>query len=192
MATKENKSKKEVTKKENVVTKKTTPKTDSKEIKKVDTKEVKVPKTEVKLQKVVTLPIVPKKDTKAETKKVPEQVQEAPKPETKPEVKTKAPKAKSAGATIREVFFGALDAGLITADVMAILTSAEKTKEVLKIRYAFLKQTTSNPDDRKVNGNARYNAQPVVDFDGKQYWITNDLYTRNVEPFKKWIESLKK
>lgn len=98
-------------------------------------------------------------------------------------------KKPSAGKQIREMFINNLSK--LTDKEMEILTSAEKTKEVLKIRYAFLKKSTDNKDDRKVNGNARYGSK-TISINGVEYWVTNDIYERNIENFKKWIESLNK
>ena len=99
----------------------------------------------------------------------------------------------SAGATIRECFLDALKSKVIDDKAMEILTSAEKTKEVLKIRYAFLLEVKSGKkEERMVNGCPRYTSKPIVEYGNKKYYITNDLYIRNVTTFKDWIKSLKK
>ena len=82
---------------------------------------------------------------------------------------------------------------VIDDKAMEILTSAEKTKEVLKIRYAFLLEVKSGKkEERMVNGCPRYTSKPIVEYGNKKYYITNDLYIRNVTTFKDWIKSLKK
>ena len=103
-------------------------------------------------------------------------------------IKKVPPKKESAGKQIRTLFEAILPK--LTNEQLEILTSQEKTKEVLKIRYAFIKEVTENKDDRKINGNARYGAKQIT-INGKSYWICNDLYERNIETFKKWCESLK-
>lgn len=111
------------------------------------------------------------------------------KKETTKEIPTKeVPKKLSAGKTIRDLFQTIISK--LKDEQLEILTSAEKTKEVLKIRYAFLKESTENKEDRKVNGNARYGAKTIT-INDKSYWMTNDLYERNIETFKAWVETLK-
>ena len=156
-------------------------------------------------QKVVDLPKVKDLSKPIEVPKEIKEViiqEEVPKVEEKPkvEVPVKNPKAEtkqkpagfekqpSAGKQIRELFINNLSK--LTDKEMEILTSAEKTKEVLKIRYAFLKKSTDNKEDRKVNGNARYGSK-TIEINGVEYWLTNDLYERNIEVFKTWVESLK-
>ena len=98
-------------------------------------------------------------------------------------------KKKSAGAKIREIFAKALADGKITADVVKMLLSTEDTKKTLNIRYAFLKPVTKNPNDRKIGGHARY-ATTVIKIGDKKFWVTNDLYEKQIERFKDWVASL--
>ena len=141
-----------------------------KEVKKQPVEEVKVESTKVEdLPKVEPIEATVEKEVKQEPAGF----------EKKP----------SAGKQIREMFINNLSK--LTDKEMEILTSAEKTKEVLKIRYAFLKKSTANKDDRKVNGCPRYGAK-TISINGVEYWVTNDIYERNIENFKKWIESLNK
>jgi hypothetical protein len=141
---------------------------------------------------------------KTTTKKVEKQVKEVAKKETTK--KTTRPvertpievpaeaienvpqKKQSAGATIRNLFIENLSK--ITSKELEILTSAERTKEILKIRYPFLKKVTGEKDERKVNGCPRYSKAEVT-IENVNYFITNDLYSRNIEVFKNWIESIK-
>lgn len=74
-------------------------------------------------------------------------------------------------------------------EAMEVLTNADNTKDAFGVRYAFLKKVTDNPDDRKVKGAPRYSSNPI-EIDGVSYWVTNDLYQRNIPKIKKWIESL--
>lgn len=97
-------------------------------------------------------------------------------------------KQPSAGKQIREMFESVIPK--LKDEQLEILTSAEKTKEVLKIRYAFLKESTENKEDRKVNGNARYGSKTIT-INDKSYWCCNDLYERNIETFKKWVETIR-
>lgn len=128
------------------------------------------------------------------TKEVP--TKEIPTKETPKAIKENAggfKKGISAGATIRECFLDALKSKVIDDKAMEILTDAEKTKEVLKIRYAFLLEVKSGKkEERMVNGCPRYTSKPIVEYGNKKYYITNDLYIRNVTTFKDWIKSLKK
>lgn len=98
-------------------------------------------------------------------------------------------KKKSAGAKIREIFAKALADGKITADVVKMLLSTDDTKKTLNIRYAFLKPVTKNPNDRKIGGHARY-ATTVIQIGDKKFWVTNDLYEKQIERFEKWAASL--
>ena len=98
-------------------------------------------------------------------------------------------KKKSAGAQIRELFAKALADGRITADVVKLLLSTDDTKKTLNIRYAFLKPVTKNPNDRKIGGHARY-ATTVIQIGDKKFWVTNDLYEKQINRFETWIASL--
>ena len=98
-------------------------------------------------------------------------------------------KKKSAGAQIRELFAKALADGKITADVVKLLLSTDDTKKTLNIRYAFLKPVTKNPNDRKIIGHARY-ATTAIQIGDKKFWVTNDLYEKQIERFEKWTASL--
>ena len=114
-------------------------------------------------------------------------IEETPQVEEKPKVE-EAPKKLSAGKQIRDLFENIISK--LTDEHLEILTSQEKTKDVLKIRYPFLKEATENKDDRKINGNARY-GKNTIKINDKDYWICNDLYERNIETFKKWCETIK-
>ena len=117
------------------------------------------------------------------TKKTAE-IKEIPTKET-----TKVPPKKiSAGKTIRDLFQSIIPK--LTKEHLEILTSPEKTKETLKIRYSFLKEATENKDDRKINGHCRYGAK-IITIKGKSYWCCNDLYERNIETFKEWVKTIK-
>ena len=176
------------------------------------TKEVKeVKKTEVKelkeIEKVAPLKATPKKSekiskndvksnatqeikkTRNESMKVPkETTKEVPKETTQVTKEKSFEKRPSAGKQIRTLFETIISK--LKDEQLEILTSQEKTKEVLKIRYAFLKEVKNEKDERKVNGHARYN-KTIVKINDKDYYICNDLYERNIETFKKWCESLK-
>jgi len=146
----------------------------------------KAPAKEISSKEVPTKETSSKESTSKEvpTKEVPKAIKENAKD---------FKKGISAGATIRECFLDALKSKVIDDKAMEILTSAEKTKEVLKIRYAFLLEVNSgNKEERMVNGCPRYTSKPIVEYGNKKYYITNDLYIRNVATFKDWIKSLKK
>ena len=98
-------------------------------------------------------------------------------------------KKKSAGAQIRELFAKALADGKITADVVKMLLSSDDTKKTLNIRYAFLKPVTKNPNDRKIGGHARY-ATTAIQIGDKKFWVTNDLYEKQISRFETWVMSL--
>lgn len=98
-------------------------------------------------------------------------------------------KKKSAGAQIRELFAKALADGKITADVVKMLLSTDDTKKTLNIRYAFLKPVTKNPNDRKIGGHARY-ATTAIQIGDKKFWVTNDLYEKQIKRFETWVMSL--
>ena len=166
------------------------------------TKEVKgVKKTEVKelkeIEKVAPLKATPKKseeisknDVKSnatqEIKKTRNESMKVPK-----EIPTKEKsfeKRPSAGKQIREMFESVIPK--LKDEHLEILTSAEKTKETLKIRYAFLKEVKNEKDERKVNGHARY-GKNTIKINDKDYYITNDIYERNIETFEKWVKTIK-
>jgi hypothetical protein len=163
-----------------MATKKTTEKTEVKS---------KVKKTaEVKSKEIKEVKKQPVEEVKVESTKV----EDLPKVEATAEKEVKQEpagfeKKQSAGKQIREMFESVIPK--LKDEQLEILTSAEKTKEVLKIRYAFLKKSTDNKDDRKVNGNARYGAK-TISINDVEYWMTNDLYSRNIEVFKRWIENI--
>ena len=98
-------------------------------------------------------------------------------------------KKKSAGAQIRELFAKALADGKITADIVKLLLSTDDTKKTLNIRYAFLKPVTKNPNDRKIGGHARYGTT-VIQIGDKKFWVTNDLYEKQIKRFEDWVASL--
>lgn len=96
---------------------------------------------------------------------------------------------KSAGARIRDIFAEVLADGKITVEVMNQLASEQFTKSMLNIKYAFLKRATKNPNDRKINGRTRY-GMATIEINGEKFWLTNDLYAKQVEIFEKWTNSL--
>lgn len=98
-------------------------------------------------------------------------------------------KKKSAGAQIRELFAKALADGKITADIVKLLLSTDDTKKTLNIRYAFLKPVTKNPNDRKIGGHARYGTT-AIQIGDKKFWVTNDLYEKQIKRFETWVMSL--
>ena len=187
----------------------TTKKAESKpEVKTKQETIVKTSANKTTISKVVALPtsVSSASDTmktvpqsKAPAKETPSKetpAKEAPAKETPKAIKENAKDFKkgiSAGATIRECFLDALKSKVIDDKAMEILTDAEKTKEVLKIRYAFLLEVKSGKkEERMVNGCPRYTSKPIVEYGNKKYYITNDLYIRNVATFMDWIKFLKK
>jgi hypothetical protein len=159
-----------------MATKETVKKAEVKEVKKTIKNEVKETTKETTKETAKEV-----KKTRNESMKV---SKETPKKETTKEV----PKKISAGKAIREMFESILPK--LAKEHLEILTSQEKTKEVLKIRYPFLKEVKNEKDERKINGHARYN-KTIVKINDKDYYICNDLYERNIETFKAWCESLK-
>jgi len=172
-----------------------------KEVKKTRNESMKVPKetttkeTPKKNENISKAESISKKTIKnAEVKEIKKETTQVPKATTKKEVEKETTKEKSfekrpsAGKQIREMFESIIPK--LTKEHLEILTSAEKTKETLKIRYSFLKEATENKEDRKVNGNARYGSKTIT-INNKSYWITNDLYNRNIETFEKWIKTIK-
>jgi len=126
--------------------------------------------------------------TKETAKKTAEKTIKNEVKEIKKEATKIPPKKISAGKTIREMFESILPK--LKDEHLEILTSQEKTKEVLKIRYAFLKEATENKDDRKINNHSRYGSKTIT-INDKSYWVTNDLYERNIETFEKWVKTIK-
>lgn len=130
-----------------------------------------------------------------ETVEIPNGVQVTPVfEETKPEIqepKVEEPKVK-AGLVIRDRFQSLINEGKINEEVLKIITDTELTKTNLGIRYAFLLEydgTKSVKEQGSINGHIRYSSK-VFEVSGKQYLITNDIYSRNVEKFMNWSNSL--
>ena len=148
-------------------------------------------KPEAKAEKKSEVKIESKSAVKTENKitVTPEVKVEEQKPTAKNPLKESKIKPQSAGAKIRAMFEKILTDGKVTADVMKVLTNIDETKKVLNIRYAFLKPVTKNPNDRKINGHARYGTA-IIEIDGNKFWLTNDLYAKQVEIFEKWAKSL--
>ena len=87
---------------------------------------------------------------------------------------------KSAGARIRDIFAEVLADGKITVEVMNQLTNEQFTKSILNIKYAFLKRATKNPNDRKINGRARY-GMATIEINGEKFWVTNWTIVKKVD-----------
>lgn len=182
--------------------KETTKKNEVKEMKEIKKETTKVPpkettkKNEVKeIKKEVPKKETPKKNenvskTENISKKTIKNVEakEIKKVEKETTKEKSFEKRPSAGKQIRTLF--ELGIPKLKKEHLEILTSAEKTKEVLKIRYSFLKESTDNKEDRKINGHCRY-GKNTIKINNKDYWMTNDLYQRNIETFKAWVDSLK-
>ena len=108
-----------------------------------------------------------------------------------PEETPQVPKSKEISASKQAVsMIMELLKGPSKAEALEILTNAENTKDAFGVRYAFLKEATDNSDDRKVKGFARYSSK-TVDIDGIGYWITNDIYKRNLPKIAAWVDSFK-
>lgn len=96
------------------------------------------------------------------------------------------------GQVIRDAFLRLVTDGKVPDSVLSMLTDSEATAKELGIRYAFLKEF--NPDVpikelTYIKGHARYSSKPI-DVNGKQYLITNDLYSKNVLKFMKWADGI--
>lgn len=119
------------------------------------------------------------------------EITEKQEPKEVSEKKAEEPKSKEISASKQAVsmIMELLD-GPSRAEALEILTNAENTKDAFGVRYAFFKEATDNSDDRKVKGFARYSSK-TVDIDGISYWITNDIYKRNLPKIVAWVESFK-
>lgn len=98
------------------------------------------------------------------------------------------------GQAIRTRFAELIGKGLITDAVLLALTNKEETAKTLGIRYAFLKAldiTVSIKETTWVSGHARYSSRPI-EIDGKQYVMTNDLYSKSLPRFMEWADSIDK
>ena len=129
-----------------------------------------------------------KKSKEIKKQPVEQKVENLPKVEALPKVEEKPQKKPSAGKQIRDLFESIVPK--LKDEHLEILTSQEKTKDVLKIRYPFLKEVKNEKDERKINNCPRY-GKNTVKINDKDYYICNDLYERNIEIFKKWCETLK-
>ena len=132
------------------------------------------------------LPIEKSTSEEIVTKEVPKELKDVIIEEKSQE--EKPPKKVSAGKQIRDLFESIIPK--LKDEHLEILTSQEKTKEVLKIRYSFLKEVKNEKDERKINGCPRY-GKNTVKINDKEYYITNDLYKRNIEIFKAWVETIR-
>lgn len=119
------------------------------------------------------------------------EITEKQEPEEVPGEKTEEPKSKEISASKQAVgmIMELLD-GPSKDEALEILTDAANTKDAFGVRYAFFKEATDNSDDRKVKGFARYSSK-TVDIDGIGYWVTNDIYKRNLPKIAAWVESFK-
>ena len=161
--------------------KKTAEKTIKNEVKETTKETTKETAKEVKKTRNESMKAPKEAPTKGATKEVPKETTQV----TKEKSFEKQP---SAGKQIRTLFETIISK--LKDEQLEILTSQEKTKEVLKIRYAFLKEVKNEKDERKVNGHARYN-KGTVKINNKDYYVTNDLYKRNIETFEKWVKTIK-
>ncbi len=63
---------------------------------------------------------------------------------------------------------------------------------IFGVQYAFLREFNPNVSIKEityVNGNARYSSKPV-EINGKQYLITNELYSKTLHKFLEWADSI--
>ena len=140
----------------------------------VDMEEVKKEVAEIELSandKMIEIDIEPKNETTEEPKE---------------EKKEKKP---STAKIVNEMIMKVLN-GPKNNEAFEVLTDQAKCHELLKIRYAFLKEVTENDEDRKINGFARY-AKKVIEYEGKNYWTCNDLYKRNIKAVEEWAKTMK-
>jgi Zn finger protein HypA/HybF involved in hydrogenase expression len=96
------------------------------------------------------------------------------------------------GKVIRDKFMALVSSNKVDNTLLSILTDEVKTKESTGIRYAFLKEVDINAnlkDQALVKGKLRYSAK-VVDINGKNYFITNDLYAKNVQMAVDFFDSI--
>lgn len=106
--------------------------------------------------------------------------------EKKEEKKEKKP---STAKIVNEMILQVLN-GPKSDEAFEVLIDQAKCHELLKIRYAFLKEVTENDEDRKINGFARY-AKKVIEYNGKNFWTCNDLYKRNIKAVEEWAKTMK-
>lgn len=98
------------------------------------------------------------------------------------------------GQAIRDKFNNLVNEGKITEEVLIILLDTEQTKQVLGIRYAFLKEFNPEVPIKEltyVNKAARYSSKPIK-INGKQYIMTNDLYAKSLPKFMEWADAISK
>ena len=109
--------------------------------------------------------------------------------EKKEEKKEKKEKKPSTAKIVNEMIMKVLT-GPKSAEAFEVLTDQAKCHELLKIRYAFLKEVTKSHEDRKINGFARY-AKKTIEYNGKEFWTCNDLYKRNIAAVEAWAKTMK-
>jgi hypothetical protein len=118
----------------------------------------------------------------------PEDVKPKPINEQSAEVKVKP------GQAIRDKFMELVSEGKITEEYIFELSTKEVTAQLFSVRYPFLKEFNPNVSIKEityVNGHARYSSKPIT-IGGRQYLITNDLYSKTVPKFSEWADNLSK
>ena len=96
------------------------------------------------------------------------------------------------GAKIRNMFARLIKKNCISQEIINSLMDVESTKKEFKIRYPFLRMVKMDEPEVlqiKVNGRNRYTKTPV-NINGQKYFITNDIYAKNVPLFKLWYDKM--
>ena len=106
----------------------------------------------------------------------------------------------AAGERIRAAFKSAVDNGKIDDELVQNMQDKIWTKETLGLKYALLKDITDcTPEEIRVklyednkNGktNARYLSRTKYEINGRQYIITNDMYTKDLAKVQKAFRTL--
>ena len=103
--------------------------------------------------------------------------------------------AVSAGEQIRQII--AENSSKITAEMMNVLTDKEESRKLFSLAYPLFIEIPANASEsgkkemRKVKGAPRFSAK-VWKFDNipdKSFYMTNDLYTRNVEKIAAYFKA---
>ena len=98
------------------------------------------------------------------------------------------------GVAVRTMLADMIKDGKVTNEVLATMVDKEASAKNFGLRYPLLKEVDANADLKAqlvVYGKPRYGVK-TIEFGGKTYAVTNDIYKTNVPKFQEFVESLGK
>ena len=98
------------------------------------------------------------------------------------------------GVAVRTMLADLIKNDKVTDEVLATMVDKEASAKAFGIRYALLKEINADEDLKAqlvVYGKPRYGVK-TIEFKGKNYAVTNDIYKQNVPKFQEFVEGLGK